>query len=135
MTTTAPSSAVPQVAAGERGATRIADRVIAKIASQAAREVLRDLPTAALVPKDHLPQATVSVRRPSRPRTGERPRAKVGLFLELGYPADLRQVCAEVRQRVVERVGALADMDVPEVVVEVERLHSAAMTADQGRVT
>ncbi len=135
MTATAPTPAVPQVAAAGRGATRIADRVVAKIASQAAREVLRDLPKAGLVPKDRLPQATVSVRPPGRTHGAGRGRARVRLFVELGYPADLREVCAELRRHVIERVGALADMDVPEVAVEVERLHSAAMTPDHGRVT
>lgn len=135
MTATAPSAAVPRVAAGERGATRIADRVIAKIASQAAHEVLRGLPLAGLVPKGRLPQATVSVRTPRDRRDGGRGTAMIRLMLELGYPADLRAVSAEVRRHVVERVGGLADLDVSEVTVEVERLHSAAMAPDQVRVT
>jgi uncharacterized alkaline shock family protein YloU len=130
----APSPAVPRVAAGERGATSIADRVIARIASQAAREALRELPRADLVPRGRLPQAVVSVRQPD-PRVGRRGSAMIRLLVELGYPADLRAVSAAVRRHVADRVGALADMDVREVTVEVERLHSAAMSPDRGRVT
>ncbi len=135
MTAAAPTPAVPRVAAAERGATRIADRVIAKIASQAAQEALRGLPGPSPVPKDRFPQATVTVRPPTGAAGGGRGRAMVQLFLELGYPADLRAVCAAVRRRVVERVGELADMAVPEVSVQVERLHSEATTHAHGRVT
>jgi uncharacterized alkaline shock family protein YloU len=131
---TARGPAVTQPAAAERGATRIADRVVAKIASQAAHEALRGLPSSALVPRGTFPQAAVSVRPATRGATGPLGRARIQLFVRLGYPADLRVVCAAVRRRVVERVGELADMDVPEVSIEVERLHSAAMASDQGRV-
>lgn len=134
MSATSPDQAAAQVAAGERGATRIADRVIAKIASQAAQEALRDGPASALEPGDRFPQASVTVRPPVGGPDGPRGRARVQLFVDLGYPADLREVCAAVRRRVVERVGELADMDVREVSIEVERLYSAAQTPDHGRV-
>lgn len=39
-----PGTATMAVPPGERGATRIADRVVAKIATQAAREALAGLP-------------------------------------------------------------------------------------------
>jgi uncharacterized alkaline shock family protein YloU len=127
-----PATAPP--AAAERGATRIADRVVAKIASQAAQEALRELPNQSLVPRGTFPQASVTVRSAPRVPDGPRGRARVQLFLRLGYPVDLPRVCAAVRRRVVERVGELADMTVPEVSIEVERLHSATMASDQGRV-
>lgn len=104
-----PASAL--VPAGERGATRIADRVVAKIAAQAAREVLPSPPADAAAP-----HATVVVSRRV---------ARVRVHLELGYPCDVGAHCAAVRRHVTERVGALVDMEVPEVAVQVERLHPA----------
>ncbi|MGW2227524.1 hypothetical protein [Streptomyces formicae] len=109
-----------QVAPGERGATRIADRVVAKIAARAAREAL------AAVPADGAPpHATVSVSHDT---------ARVRISLELDYPSDIGGQCGAVRRRVAQRVKALAGMDVPEVAVQVERLHSAQVrAAAQGR--
>ncbi|MEU0384053.1 hypothetical protein [Streptomyces chartreusis] len=97
---------------GERGATRIADRVVAKIASQAAREALGPLP-----PDAARPSATVVVHHRI---------AHVRVHVELDYPCDVGARCRQVRRRVVERVGDLVGMQVPEVVVQVERLHLAA---------
>ncbi|MFF2654773.1 hypothetical protein [Streptomyces sp. NPDC058045] len=109
-----------RVPAAERGATRIADRVVAKIAARAAREALRALPEGGSVP-----HATVQIRRDI---------ARVRISLDLEYPSDLGAQCGAVRQRVVQRVRALAGMSVPEVVVQVERLHSAELRgAGQGR--
>nr|WP_107118482.1 hypothetical protein [Streptomyces cellostaticus] len=105
---------------GERGATRIADRVVAKIAAQAAREALAPLPAGAAAP-----HATVVVYRQT---------ARVRVHLELGYPCDLGTRCAAVRRQVMERVGAWVSMEVPEVVVQVERLHlTPAPGAPHGR--
>ncbi|MEV5440382.1 hypothetical protein AB0K80_30890 [Streptomyces sp. NPDC052682] len=112
-----PLAAVPP---GERGATRIADRVIAKIASQAAREAVGALP-----PDAAPPHATVVVHHHA---------ARVHVHLELDYPTDVGGRCGQVRRRVAERVGALTGMDVPEVAVQVERLHlAAAHRAARGR--
>ncbi|MET7937312.1 hypothetical protein [Streptomyces sp. NPDC005322] len=107
---------------GERGATRIADRVIAKIASQAAREALRpDGPLG--LPQPHA--AAVVRERVARVRVG----------VELGYPSDIGAQCGAVRRHVVERVGEMAGMEVPEVAVTVERLHSPLLErAERGRV-
>ncbi|MGY0066511.1 hypothetical protein ACWZEH_06715 [Streptomyces sp. QTS137] len=96
----------------ERGATRIADRVVAKIASQAAREAVGPLP-----PDAEPPYATVVVHHDDT--------ARVRVHVELGYPGDIGGRCGEVRRQVVTRVSTLADMQVPEVVVQVERLHLA----------
>ncbi|MFI9805500.1 hypothetical protein ACIHEJ_14215 [Streptomyces sp. NPDC052301] len=97
------------VPAGERGATRIAERVVTKIAALAAREALPPLPGEAAVP-----HATVVVRHGT---------ARVRVRIDLGYPCDIGARCAAVRRQVTERVGALLDMEVSEVAVRVERLH------------
>ncbi|MFI1091521.1 Asp23/Gls24 family envelope stress response protein [Streptomyces sp. NPDC020917] len=118
-----------QLPAADRGSLRIADRVIAKIAAHAAGEVLSGAPGAELVPKEAEPHASVSVRK------GPRNAARLRLTLELGYPADIGSVCGLVRRHVTSRVEALTGMEVPEVAVEVERLHSAAARRKgEGRV-
>ncbi|MCX5139389.1 MULTISPECIES: hypothetical protein [unclassified Streptomyces] len=110
-----------RVAAAERGETRIADRVVAKIAAQAAKEAVDAPPTDAASPR-----ATVTVHRDT---------ARVRVSLELGYPSDIGRQCGAVRRRVAMRVEALAGMEVPEVAVQVERLHpSGASLAAQGRI-
>ncbi|WST81358.1 Asp23/Gls24 family envelope stress response protein [Streptomyces sp. NBC_01136] len=121
------------VAAAERGATRIADRVVAKIAAQAAREALETLhPDAAP------PHATVVVlpHTLGSARAGETPiaSARVSVHLELAYPSDIGGRCNAVRRQVAQRVEALTGMEVPEVTVQVERLHLVpAPGAAQGR--
>ncbi|MEU9171355.1 hypothetical protein AB0D34_26735 [Streptomyces sp. NPDC048420] len=111
------ATAVPP---GDRGATRIADRVVAKIAGQAAREVLGELPAEA-----EPPYATVVVHREV---------ARIRMHLELGYPSDIGSRCRAVRHHVVERVVALVGMEVSEVALQVERLHPAqAHGVAQGR--
>ncbi|MGW6061043.1 hypothetical protein [Streptomyces sp. NPDC055189] len=109
-----------QVAPGERGATRIADRVVAKIAAQAAREALTEVPA-----NGSPPHADVTVRHDV---------ARVRVSVDLAYPSDIGGQCGAVRRQVAERVKALAGMEVPEVAVRVERLHSAHVHgAAQGR--
>lgn len=115
-----PLAAGAPVSPGERGATRIADRVVAKIASQAAREAIGEL-SAEAAPA----YATVVVHHEV---------ARIRLHLELDYPCDIGARCRRVRHQVVERVGALVGMEVPEVAVQVERLHPAPTHgAAQGR--
>lgn len=112
-------------AAGGRGALRIADRVLVKIAGQAAREVLRDAVGAHLVPADRAPRASVSVRRGS---------VRVQLSVELGYPVAIGTVCGEVGRHVDSRIRELTGMEVSRVSVDVERLHTAAgREAGKGR--
>jgi uncharacterized alkaline shock family protein YloU len=119
------AAAVPP---GGRGATRIADRVVAKIAAQAAREAVGPLP-----PDAGRPHATVVVR-PHPGGGGPADAAHIHVHLELDYPSDLGARCRAVRRHVTERVGALAGMTVPEVAVQVERLHLAPDPgAAQGR--
>ncbi|MEV4919613.1 Asp23/Gls24 family envelope stress response protein [Streptomyces tirandamycinicus] len=105
----------------ERGATTIADRVVAKIAAQAAREALVRVPEGGSAP-----QAAVAVHHGH---------ARVRIGLELDYPCDIGGQCRAVRRQVAERVEALAGMAVPEVAVRVERLHSAhTRRAAEGRL-
>ncbi|MFI1012105.1 Asp23/Gls24 family envelope stress response protein [Streptomyces sp. NPDC020965] len=109
--TTEHRTAEGRVAAADRGSTVIADRVVAKIAAQAAREALDGVPAAG-----GTPHAMVTVHQDS---------ARVRISLELDYPSDIGRQCGAVRRRVAERVETLAGMDVPDVAVLVERLHSA----------
>lgn len=111
-----------------RGATRIAERVVAKLAAQAAREALRRMPERTATPwvpsgRHGGPTATVSVRRqPGADGTGGL--AHVRVTVELGYPSDLAVQCRAIRHHVARRVGELAGMDVPDVAVDIERLHT-----------
>ncbi|MGW2178770.1 hypothetical protein ACWCXX_11925 [Streptomyces sp. NPDC001732] len=117
---TAASGVSHRIPAGERGETRIADRVVAKIAAQAAKEAVEEPPEEGAAPR-----ATVTVHRDT---------ARVRVTLELRYPSDIGRQCGGVRRRVVERVRELAGMDVPEVAVQVERLHPVGVgAAAQGR--
>ncbi|GGT53138.1 hypothetical protein GCM10010271_66400 [Streptomyces kurssanovii] len=113
-----PAGRVPP---SDRGSTAIADRVVAKIAARAAREAVPGVPEGGAPP-----HATVVVHHDT---------ARVRVSLELEYPSDIGAQCGAVRRRVVERVKALAGMEVPEVAVHVERLHSAlSRGAAQGRI-
>ncbi|NUK73101.1 Asp23/Gls24 family envelope stress response protein [Streptomyces lunaelactis] len=115
-----PTGGRENIVAGERGQTTIADRVVAKIAAQAAREALDAVPAGGKAPR-----ATVTVHHDA---------ARVRISLELDYPSDIGRQCGAVRHRVAERVKTLAGMDVPEVAVLVERLHSDHLrSAAQGR--
>ncbi|MBI0319869.1 MULTISPECIES: hypothetical protein [Streptomyces violaceusniger group] len=49
--------------------------------------------------------------------------ARVRVAVELGYPSDIGAHCGAVRRQVIERVGEMTGMEVPEVAVTVERLH------------
>ncbi|MFD8014224.1 Asp23/Gls24 family envelope stress response protein [Streptomyces sp. NPDC058955] len=106
----------------ERGATTIADRVVAKISAQAAREALGGVPEGG-----HKPHASVVVHRDA---------ARISISLELGYPTDIGRRCGAVRGRVRSRVEELVGMEVHEVSVHVERLHSphTAAAARKGRL-
>ncbi|MFJ7586360.1 hypothetical protein ACIQZO_02930 [Streptomyces sp. NPDC097617] len=112
-----PRSTAPRVAAADRGSTRIADRVVAKIAAQAAREVLD---TTSGAPA----HATVTVHHDI---------ARVRVSLELDYPSDLAAQCAAVRRQVALRVEECASMSVPEVDIDIEHLHSTHTRTAPGR--
>ncbi|MCF3134824.1 Asp23/Gls24 family envelope stress response protein [Streptomyces olivochromogenes] len=113
---------VTVVAPGERGALRIADRVVAKVAARAAREAVGPLTEDAAAPHASV---VVHPHALGSGQAGDRPvaTARIRVHLELDYPCDIGARCAAVRRHVVERVGALVGMEVPEVAVQVERLH------------
>ena len=56
----------------------------------------------------------------------------VRVAVELGYPSDIGAQCGAVRRHVATRVGELTGMEVPDVAVTVERLHSPRL--DRGTV-
>lgn len=114
--TPAPRTTPPLVAAADRGATRIADRVVAKIAAQAAREALDALP--AHSSPGSAPYADVTVHHDV---------ARVRITLELAYPSDLAAQCAAVRRLVALRVEECAAMEVPEVDIDIDHLHPTAL--------
>lgn len=112
----------------ERGETTVVERVVAKLAVQAAREALRSVPAARFVPPGsrHWPRASARVRDD---------KARVRVLVELGYPSDIGAQCDAVRRQVAARVRELAGMDVPHVAVGVERLHSEQLDGERsGRV-
>jgi uncharacterized alkaline shock family protein YloU len=113
--------AADRISAAERGATTVADRVVAKIAAHAAREALERVPEGASPP-----HAMVVVHHDT---------ARVRISLELEYPGDIGRQCGAVRRQVAHRVRELAGMEAPEVAVQVERLHSVhSRHAGQGRI-
>lgn len=117
------------VPALERGAVRFDDRVVAKVAAQAAHEALRSDRTQRSSAGAHVPHAAAAVRRlPDHDNQGGQ--AKVRVAVELVYPTDIGAQCAAVRRRVLARLRELAGITVCEVVVEVQRLHSAHLTGD-----
>ncbi|WP_344262265.1 Asp23/Gls24 family envelope stress response protein [Streptomyces sodiiphilus] len=120
--------------AAERGAIRIAERVVAKVAAQAAREALRSHREGPpLPPGVGGPHASVVVRRPPGD-DGSGGQAHIRVAVELGYPSDIGGQCAAVRHQVVRRVAEMVGMEASHVAVEVDRLHSAQSQGEPGRV-
>lgn len=139
----------PGIPRGERGAITVTDRVVAKIASQVAREALSRFTESAgrVPPGRRTPRVTTSVRRAPERNTAGRDaepaagrqallfEARMRITVELGYPSDIGAQCAAVRGEVTERLRTWAGMEVSDLVVSVERLHSVhARHMDQGRV-
>ncbi|WP_435888435.1 hypothetical protein [Streptomyces niveus] len=109
-----------QVAMAEPGSTAITDRAVTRIAAQAAREALEAAPWAGAAPN-----ARVRVLHGA---------AHVRVGVELPYPCDSGAQCGALRRQVAAQVTALAGLEVPEVQVRVERLHSEAGSAAHGRI-
>ncbi|QJT02320.1 Asp23/Gls24 family envelope stress response protein [Streptomyces asoensis] len=139
----------PGVPREERGAINVADRVVAKIASHVAREALSRFTESVgrVPPGRRTPRVSTSVRRaPERTTAGRDAesaarrqaalgKARLRIVVELGYPSDIGAQCAAVRREVTERLRTWAGMDVSDLVVSVERLHSVhARHTDQERV-
>ena len=139
----------PGIPRGERGAITIADRVVAKIASRVAREALSRFTESVghVPPGRRTPRVTTSVRRaPERQSAGRDGESAAGrqaaigearlrIAVELGYPSDIGAQCAAVRREVTEKLRTWAGMEVSDLAVSVERLHSVhTRHTDQERV-
>lgn len=116
--------AASPVRAAARGATYVADPVVAKIAVQGAREALRARgpdhagnPAASPTPANA--RAEVAVHRQGQSGLGQ---AQVRVSVDLDYPTRIGDRCADIRRRVRERVEDLTGMTVGQVAVRVERL-------------
>ncbi|MEU9443322.1 Asp23/Gls24 family envelope stress response protein [Streptomyces sp. NPDC048304] len=119
----APTAGLPSPA--ERGATVIPDRVVARIATQAAR--VAQSRRAAILPDrggPTAPSASAAVR------TGS---VRLHLTMDLPYPTDIPRVCERIQQDVAERVAQLTGLRVGEVLLTVRRLVTAA-DGSRGRV-
>lgn len=125
---TAPGAGgVVAVDPGDRGRTTVADRVVAKVAAQAATEV----------------QHAAGLRRSLAGRSLGRPQVRatavvnghvttLRLELAVDYPAPVRQVTRAVRRQVVTRVGEYCGMVVDHVDITVAALRRASV--EQRRV-
>lgn len=111
------------ISAGSRGTTNIADRVVAKIAEQAADEIdhvgghQRRL-IAGVIPVGHAgrPHATAHV-------DGQLARLEISLSID--YPAPVRAVTRQVRDAAITRIWKLASIEVKEVDITVVDLPHA----------
>lgn len=104
--------------AASRGSLTIADRVVERVAAQAATEV--DLATGAA-------RTVLGQRLPSAERARAQARVDGGLVsvsvsLAVTWPAPVRQVAAEVRAHLTRRVEELTGLQVAEVDVAVSAL-------------
>jgi hypothetical protein len=118
-----PAAGLPPPA--ERGATVIPDRVVARIAVQAARTAQS---RRAAVPSGRTAPMTPSAS--AAVRTGA---VRLHLTMDLPYPTDIPHVCERIQQDVAERVAQLTGLRVGEVTLTVRRLVTAA-DASRGRV-
>lgn len=115
-----------RVPAAHRGTTTIADRVVAKVASRVAHEVVSGAEERGRHFAGPPPSASVVVR------SGD---VRIRLRVQLAYPVNIGEVCGSLRREVGKRVNALTGMPVPEVVVQVEGLHPrGAADKRHGRV-
>jgi len=108
------------------------------LAAQVAREALgRFTEPTGRVPTGHrTPRVTAVLRRapeehhssgegdPAESRPPVLGQVRLGIAVELGYPSDIGAQCAAVRREVTERVEAWAGVEVSDLVVKVEKLHS-----------
>ena len=111
----------PLPAAGQRGQTTIADRVVARVAAQAAAEIrhtggaARRVAGMAMGRESGEGLARVSARVDGH-------LALIEMRLTVDYPAPVRTLAREVRRHVIERVAGLTGLEVRHVDIEVVRL-------------
>jgi uncharacterized alkaline shock family protein YloU len=121
MTTREVTAAPPLPPAAQRGQTTIADRVVARVAAQAAAEIgqtggaARRLAGVAMGRETGEGLARVSARVDGH-------LARIEMRLTIDYPAPARTLTREVRHHVIERVAALTGLEVRHVDIEVARL-------------
>jgi uncharacterized alkaline shock family protein YloU len=114
----------------ERGRTRIADRVVEKIAARAVAEVDR----ATGVPRQVLGVRLGSAGPDSRVRVNAEVDGTVVIVrvsMAVQWPAPVRTVTRQVRGHVTERLQTLTGLRVGQVDIDVPTLLTA--TADEGR--
>lgn len=104
----------------QRGQTTIADRVVARLAAQAAAEVEQAGGTAPRLMGVTRGRAGTGTPRASARVDGRL--ATIGIRLSLTYPAPVRALTREVRRHIAERVTALTDLQVRQVDIEVTHL-------------
>ncbi|MFF4962802.1 Asp23/Gls24 family envelope stress response protein [Streptomyces sp. NPDC001222] len=112
-----PAQPVGLPPAAERGATIIPDKVVARIAAQAARTAQSR--RAALPPDRSLAAPSASAAS----RTGS---VRLHLALDLPYPTDITHACERIRHDVAERVAQLTGLHVGEVSFTIRRLVTGA---------
>jgi uncharacterized alkaline shock family protein YloU len=118
---TAPDEAAILPVPGQRGQTTIADRVVARVAAQAAAEVeqtggaARQLIGITLGRQTGEGTARVSVRIDGH-------LAMIEMRLSVAYPAPVRALTREVRRHVMERVTGLTGFEVRAVDIDVASL-------------
>jgi uncharacterized alkaline shock family protein YloU len=108
-------------AAGVRGRLVINDRVVEKVAARAVSEV--DLATGA--PRTVFGQTLGRAREDSPARTAARVDGglvTVTVSMSVAWPAPVREVAAQVRRRVVQRVEEIVGLRVAEVDIDVPTL-------------
>ena len=111
------------LAPAQRGQTTIAERVVARVAAQAAAEVGQTGGAARqLIGITIGRQAGEGTARVHARTEGHL--AVIEMRLSLAYPASVRALAREVRQHVIERVTSLTGYEVHHVDIEVTRLLS-----------
>lgn len=111
------------VHAGERGATSIADSVVAKIASLAVREVEGVAGVGGTL-SGAMGQVVSRIRGREHATQGVgvevgTTQAAIDLTLRVSYPVPIPQVASQVRENVIDRVETLTGLEVVEVNIAV----------------
>lgn len=115
------SASAPPPAAAERGRLVIADRVVEKVAARAVSEVDR----ATGAPRSVFGQTLGRAREDSPARTSahvDGDLVTVTVSMSVAWPAPVRDVAAQVRRRITQRVEDLTGMRVGEVDIDVQAL-------------
>lgn len=108
----------------ERGRLTIDDRVVEKVAARAVTEIDR----ATGAPRTLFGQSLGSVRADTPARTSARVDGDivtVTVSMSVQWPAPIREVAAQLRHRVTDRVQAITGLTVAEVDIDVPTLLTA----------